>query len=149
MAAMTRRGLELDQERAELEQAIGAAAPLDQARVDALNARRTAYTPRPVARPPAARSTASATMRTIRRKRLIRAQFASPWSRPACLYRLPRSIAIERMPSSPNRRLAVRMSIETGRPALSRLTMIPGATSRLTTASPGLTLRLKESDWGS
>jgi hypothetical protein len=47
--AMTRRGRELDQERAELEQAIGAAASLDPVRVDALNARRTAYNSNAVA----------------------------------------------------------------------------------------------------
>jgi hypothetical protein len=41
--AMTRRGRELDQERAGLEQALAAAGPLDQARADALNARREAY----------------------------------------------------------------------------------------------------------
>jgi hypothetical protein len=41
--AMTRRGRELDQERAGLEQAIAAAGPLDRARADALNARREAY----------------------------------------------------------------------------------------------------------
>jgi hypothetical protein len=41
--AMARRGTELDQERVQLEQAIAAAGPLDQAQADALNARRDAY----------------------------------------------------------------------------------------------------------
>ncbi len=41
--AMARRGRELDQERAELERALGAATSLDQAGADALNARRASY----------------------------------------------------------------------------------------------------------
>lgn len=41
--AMASRGRELDRERTELEQAIRAATPLDQARVDALNARQASY----------------------------------------------------------------------------------------------------------
>jgi hypothetical protein len=40
---VARRGRELDQERAQLEQAIAAAGPLDQAQADALSARRDAY----------------------------------------------------------------------------------------------------------
>jgi hypothetical protein len=41
--AMARRGHELDQERARLEQAIAAAGPLNQIRADALNTRRDSY----------------------------------------------------------------------------------------------------------
>ena len=41
--AMTRRSRELDQERAELERALGAVASLDRASADALNARQASY----------------------------------------------------------------------------------------------------------